>query len=55
MKFSITKLKAAFGNIRAMEKLHVDTLTEDIISSIENKPFAISDKNVMYATLSEFA
>lgn len=55
MKFSITKLRAAFGDIRAMEKLHVDTRTEDIINAIENKPFAISDKNVMYAGLDELA
>ena len=55
MKFSITKLRAAFGDIRAMEKLHVDTRTEDIINAIENKPFAISDKSVMYAGLDELA
>lgn len=55
MKFSITKLRAAFGDIRAMEKLHVDTRTEDIINAIKNKPFAISDKNVIYAGFDELA
>ena len=55
MKFSITKLRAAFGDIRAMEKLHVDTRTEDIINAIENKPFAVSDKSVLYAGLNELA
>ena len=55
MKFSITKLKAAFGNIRAMEKLHVDTFTEDIINDVEGAPFAVSERNVMYAGLSELA
>lgn len=53
MKFSITKLKAVFGNPRAMEKLHVDTYTEDIINDIENEPFAISDQNVLYAGTNE--
>lgn len=55
MKFSLTKLRAAFGDIRAMEKLHVDTYTEDIINDIENEPFALSETNVMYAGLSELA
>jgi len=49
----ITKLKAAFGNPRAMEKLHVDDHTEAIIKDIENEPFAISDSNVLYAGLNE--
>ncbi len=49
----ITKLKAAFGNPRAMEKLHVDDHTEAIINEIKNKPFGISDKNVLYAGLNE--
>ncbi len=55
MKFSITRLRAAFGDVRAMEKLHVDTHTEKIINDIENEPFAISESNVMYAALGELA
>lgn len=55
MKFSITKLRAAFGDVRAIEKLHVDTHTEGIINDIENEPFAISESNVMYAGLGELA
>lgn len=55
MKFSITRLRAAFGDRRAMEKLHVDTPTESIINDIENEPFAISESNVMYAGLGELA
>ena len=55
MKFSITRLRAAFGDMRAMEKLHVDTHTEGIINEIENEPFAISESNVMYAGLGELA
>lgn len=49
----ITKLKAAFGNPRAMEKLHVDDHTEAIINDIENNPFAVSESNVLYAGLNE--
>ncbi|WP_431135877.1 hypothetical protein [Psychroserpens mesophilus] len=49
----ITKLKAAFGNPKAMEKLHVDDHTEVIIKDIDNDPFAISESNVLYAGLNE--
>lgn len=41
------------GNIRAMEKLHVDDHTEAIINDIEQKPFGISENNVLYAGLNE--
>lgn len=49
----ITKLKAAFGNPRTMEKLHVDEHTEAIINEIEQDPYAVADANVMYAVLNE--
>jgi hypothetical protein len=55
MKFSLTKLRAAFGDVRAMEKMHVDTHIESIINDIENEPFAVSETNVMYAGLGELA
>ena len=53
MNFSIDKILAAFGNIRAMERTHVDHYTEDIINSIDEKPFALSEQNVMYAKAHE--
>lgn len=53
MKFSITKLKAAFGNPRAMAKLHVDDHTEAIINDFDQEPFATSEHNVMYAGFNE--
>lgn len=53
MKFSIDKILAAFGNIRAMERTHVDNYTEDIINSIDEKAFAISEQNVLYANTKE--
>ncbi|PIA77980.1 hypothetical protein BFR04_07040 [Gaetbulibacter sp. 4G1] len=53
MKFSIDNILAAFGNIRAMERTHVDNYTEDIINSIEDEAFAISKENVLYANTKE--
>lgn len=55
MKFSITKLRAAFGDKKDQEKLEDGTYTEAIINEVEGVPFAISDTNVMYAGLSELA
>lgn len=53
MKFSLDKILAAFGNIRAMERTHVDDYTEDIINSVDGDAFAISDQNVLFAKTSE--
>lgn len=53
MGFNLDKIRAAFGNIKAMERTHVDNHTEDIINSIDQDPFALSDKNVLYASVSE--
>ncbi len=53
MKEKIDKILAAFGNIRAMERLHVDDHTEDIIKSIDGTPIGVSNKNVIYAGLDE--
>lgn len=53
MKFSLDKILAAFGNIRAMERTHVDDHTEDIINSVDGDAFAISDQNVLFAKTSE--
>lgn len=53
MKFSIDKILATFGNMRAMERTHVDNYTEDILNSISDKAFAVSQQNVMYATTKE--
>ena len=53
MKFKFDKILAAFGNIRTMERTHVDNHTEDIINSIDEDPFAISEQNVLFAKTSE--
>lgn len=53
MKFSLDKILAAFGNIRAMEHTHVDNHTEDIINAIDEDAFAVSEQNVLFAKTSE--
>ena len=53
MGFNLDKIRAAFGNIKAMERTHIDNHTEGIINSIDQDPFALSDKNVLYASVSE--
>ena len=53
MKFSLDKILAAFGNIRAMERTHVDNYTEDIINAIDEEAFAVSEQNVLFAKTSE--
>lgn len=53
MKFSLDKILAAFGNIRAMERTHVDDYTENIINSVDGDAFAVSEQNVLFAKTSE--
>jgi hypothetical protein len=53
MGFTLDKIRAAFGNIRAMERTHVDNHTEDIINSIDQEPFAVSENNVFFVRVSE--
>lgn len=55
MKFSLTKLKSAFGKSKINEVQQDDTYISDIIKSIEQKPFAISIANVCYVSANELA
>ncbi|AXT52194.1 hypothetical protein D1818_15615 [Aquimarina sp. BL5] len=55
LKQSILKVQAALGNVRAMEKLHVDTYTEDIIIKVEGTRFASSELNEIYMDVVELA
>jgi hypothetical protein len=53
----IDKVLASFGNIRAMERTHVDTFTEDLIKKIKGKKIAESAFGqlfVSYQSLSDF-
>lgn len=49
MKFSLTKLKAAFGQVKSAEKSIESDNTEAIINDLKDEPLAISSENVMYA------
>ena len=53
MSFSLDKIRAAFGNPRAIEPTRDDNHTEAIINSIQDKHFAVSKENVMYAAINE--
>ncbi|MBW1295845.1 hypothetical protein [Aquimarina litoralis] len=55
LKRSMLKVQAALGNIRAMEKLHVDTHTENIIIQVDGTKFAKSPSNEIYMDVIELA
>ncbi len=40
---TIDKIRAAFGNISAMERTHVDTFTENLIANIKGEMIAASN------------
>ena len=49
----IDKVLAAFGNMRAMERLHVDTVTENKIESAEGDKIAESREGAIFCGTSE--
>ncbi len=49
----IDKVLAAFGNIKAMERLHVDTFTENKITNINGDKIAESSEGQLYVTYEE--
>lgn len=54
MKFSFNNVIAAIGKSAAFDKTHMDNNnTEVIINSIKEKAFAVSNQNVMYASVKE--
>ncbi len=55
LKRSILKVQAALGNVKAMEKLHVDTYTEDVIIKVEGTLFAKSQLNEIYMDVVDLA
>lgn len=55
MKFSFSKLKKAVGKTENNEKKQLEEFTNDLIKSIEYKPFAISNENICYASTNELA
>jgi hypothetical protein len=47
---TIDKVFASFGNIRAMERTHVDTFTEGLISAIKGEKIAASPYGQLFVT-----
>ncbi|MEL6809881.1 MAG: hypothetical protein AAFP76_00910 [Bacteroidota bacterium] len=45
---SVDKVLAAFGNIRAMERLHVDTFTEEKIQAVDGEMIAQSSQGQLW-------
>ncbi|GAB1855679.1 hypothetical protein MHTCC0001_05130 [Flavobacteriaceae bacterium MHTCC 0001] len=52
---TMDKVLAAFGNIRAMERIHVDTYTEGLISKIEGSKIAESDYGQLFVVFQDLA
>lgn len=55
MKFSLSKLKNAFGKSESNNNDQLINYTDELIKSLELKPFAISQENVCYASANELA
>ena len=53
MKFKLNKILSAFGNTPSLEPTHDDNYIEDIIKSIDEEAFAVSEQNVLFAKVSE--
>jgi hypothetical protein len=53
MKFKLNKILSAFGNTTSLEPTHDDNYIKDIIKSIDEEAFAVSEQNVLFAKVSE--
>lgn len=53
MKKKIDKVLASLGNIRAMERLHVDTFTENLIENIPGDLIAESSEGQLFVGIQE--
>lgn len=55
MKISkgIDKILAGFGNVKAMERTHVDSFTEEIINSVEGEKIAASENGQIWIEYQE--
>ena len=52
---SIDKVLAAFGNIRAMERTHVDTFTENLIANIKGEKITESEYGQLFVSFQNLA
>ena len=50
---TVDKILAGFGNIRAMERTHVDTYTENKIENIEGEKIAESENGELWISFQE--
>lgn len=55
MKFSLGKIKTALGKDSATKEAKNEKFLEDIKASVPEKPFALSEKNIMLAGMKELA
>ena len=53
MKFKLNKILGAFGNTRSSEPTDDDNYIKDIIKSVDEEAFAVSEQNVLFAKVSE--
>jgi len=53
MKFKLNKILSAFGNTPSLEPTHDDNYIKDIIKSVDEEAFAVSEQNVLFAKVSE--
>ena len=51
----LNKIKTAFGNSNNTDETVDDNYIGDIIATVENIPFAVSESNVLYAGISDLA
>ncbi|WP_405398289.1 hypothetical protein [Maribacter sp. Asnod2-G09] len=51
----IDKVLGAFGNIKALERTHVDTFTENLINNISGEKIAESKNGQLYVEFQELA
>ena len=53
MKFNLDKILAGFGNVRAMERTHIDTHTEDRIKNVKGNKIAESEYGQIWANFQD--
>jgi len=49
------KILATFGNVRAMQRTHVDAFTEEKITNIKSEKYGISEFGILYIDFQELA
>ena len=55
MKFSLNNIRTAFNKNHASDESQDSIYLEKIMTPFEDKPFAVSNKNIMFAGMNELA